>query len=69
MAERHILFFLPAAGLWGSCFPAPGVRKLAERIQPEYVTLEYITENREQLAEYLRQGMAALKNKKSLLIH
>ena len=45
-------------------FTAPGVRELVERIQPEYVTLEYITENREQLAEYLKQGMAALKNEK-----
>lgn len=38
-------------------FTAHGVRELVERIQPEYVTLEYITENREQLAEYLKQGM------------
>lgn len=45
-------------------FTAPGVRELVERIQPEYVTLEYITESREQLAEYLSQGMAALKNEK-----
>jgi len=43
-------------------FTAPGVRELMERIQPEYVTLEYITESREQLAEYLRQGMDALKS-------
>lgn len=48
-------------------FTAPGVRELVERIRPEYVTLEYITENREQLAEYLRQGMAALKNQKSFV--
>ena len=45
-------------------FTAPGVRELVERIQPEYVTPEYITESREQLAEYLSQGMAALKNEK-----
>ena len=45
-------------------FTAPGVRELVERIQPEYVTLEYITESREQLAVYLSQGMAALKNEK-----
>lgn len=48
-------------------FTAPGIRELVDRIHPEYVTLEYITENREQLAEYLRQGMVALKSEKILV--
>ena len=47
-------------------FTAPGVRELVERIHPEYVTLEYITENREQLAEYLRQGMTPFQKTKNI---
>ena len=37
-------------------FTDSGVRGLVERINPDYVTYEYITENREQLEEYLKMG-------------
>ena len=37
-------------------FTAPGVKGLVERIDPLYVTYEYITRNREELASYLEQG-------------
>ena len=37
-------------------FTDSGVRGLVERINPDYVTYEYITETREQLEEYLKMG-------------
>ena len=37
-------------------FTDSGVRGLVERINPDYVTYEYITENREQLEKYLKMG-------------
>ena len=37
-------------------FTATGVRELVERIDPLYVTYEYITRSREELAEYLEKG-------------
>ena len=44
-------------------FTAPGVTALVERIDPLYVTYEYITRNREELAEYLDIGNRALQRK------
>lgn len=41
-------------------FTDPGVRNLVKRIAPDYVTYEYITESREQLAEYMEKGRDAL---------
>ncbi|MCD8197069.1 MAG: TIM barrel protein [Lachnospiraceae bacterium] len=41
-------------------FTAPGVRELVERIKPDYLTLEYITRNREEHAKYLRAGTDAM---------
>ena len=40
-------------------FTAAGVKGLVERIEPMYVTYEYITRNREELAEYLERGRIA----------
>ena len=37
-------------------FTAAGVKGLVERIAPLYVTYEYITRSREELAEYLERG-------------
>ena len=37
-------------------FTAAGVKGLVERIDPLYVTYEYITRSREELAEYLERG-------------
>lgn len=37
-------------------FTAPGVRELVERIDPLYLTYEYITHNREELAHFLEAG-------------
>ena len=37
-------------------FTAAGVKGLVERIAPMYVTYEYITRSREELAEYLERG-------------
>ena len=37
-------------------FTVAGVKGLVERIAPLYVTYEYITRNREELAEYLESG-------------
>lgn len=37
-------------------FTAAGVKGLVERIDPLYVTYEYITRSREELAEYLEKG-------------
>ena len=37
-------------------FIAAGVKGLVERIAPLYVTYEYITRSREELAEYLESG-------------
>ena len=37
-------------------FTAVGVKELVERIEPMYVTYEYITRSREELAEYLDRG-------------
>ncbi|MCD8054630.1 MAG: sugar phosphate isomerase/epimerase [Lachnospiraceae bacterium] len=42
-------------------FTDPGVRGLVERIDPRYVTYEYITRDREEHARYLRAGTAALR--------
>ncbi len=44
-------------------FTAPGVTALVERIDPLYVTYEYITRSREELAEYLDIGNRALQRK------
>lgn len=42
-------------------FTEPGVKKLVERIAPMYVTYEYITNSREELARYLEAGSRALR--------
>lgn len=42
-------------------FAAPGVRELVGRIDPDYVTLEYITRSREEHAQFLKAGTDALK--------
>lgn len=42
-------------------FTAPGVRELVSRIDPDYVTLEYITRSREEHAQFLKAGTDALK--------
>ncbi len=41
-------------------FTAPGIGKFIERIDPLYLTYEYITRDREEHARYLRQGSQAL---------
>lgn len=41
-------------------FTCPGVRKLVERISPEYLTFEFITENRGQLRAFLQEQKEAL---------
>lgn len=41
-------------------FTDPDVAKLVERIHPAYLTLEYISRNKQEHLEYLRQGIAAL---------
>ena len=41
-------------------FTAPGVRKLIDRISPLYVTLEYITRDRKEHAQFLKEGTKAL---------
>lgn len=41
-------------------FAAPAVSQLISRINPLFVTLEYITRNRVELENYLRQGTEAL---------
>lgn len=43
-------------------FVANGVRELVQRIDPLYVTLEYISQNRKEHARLLRQGINALRN-------
>ena len=43
-------------------FVADGIRELVQRIDPLYVTLEYISQNREEHARLLRQGINALRN-------
>lgn len=43
-------------------FVADGVRELVRRIDPLYVTLEYISRDREEHARLLHQGMDALQN-------
>ena len=45
-------------------FTCAGVRQLVDRIDPRWVTLEYITSTREQLEDYLQQGASALGIKK-----
>lgn len=42
-------------------FTAAGVKGLVERIRPDYVTYEYITRSREELAEYLEKGRLDLR--------
>lgn len=42
-------------------FTEPGVKELVERIAPMYVTYEYITNSREELARYLEAGSRALR--------
>ncbi|MFR8073975.1 MAG: hypothetical protein ACLU6H_04555 [Lachnospiraceae bacterium] len=42
-------------------FVALGVRELVSRIDPDYVTLEYITRNRKEHAQFLKAGTDALK--------
>lgn len=37
-------------------FTEPGVKEMVERVDPEYVTYEYITSDKEQHAQYLREG-------------
>ena len=44
-------------------FTAPGVRELVDRIAPLYVTLEYITRNRKEHAQFLKEGTQALFGK------
>lgn len=41
-------------------FTCPGVRELIERIDPDYLTLEFITENLEQLKKFLAEQKRAL---------
>ena len=43
-------------------FVADGVHDLVKRIDPLYVTLEYISRNREEHTRMLRQGVNALMN-------
>ncbi len=43
-------------------FTCPGVRGLIDRISPEYLTFEFITENREQHGAFLREQNKALAN-------
>lgn len=40
---------------------ADGIKDLVSKIDPEYVTYEYITENREMLEQFLKQGSEALR--------
>lgn len=42
-------------------FTEPGVKELVEQIAPMYVTYEYITNSREELARYLEAGSRALR--------
>lgn len=42
-------------------FTCGGVKELVERISPEYLTFEFITENRRQHDEYLDRQLAILK--------
>lgn len=42
-------------------FTADGVKDLISKIDPEYVTYEYITENRKMLEQFLKQGSEALR--------
>lgn len=44
-------------------FTAPGVRDLAERIRPQYVTFEYISRSREELGAYLEAGSLPFRSK------
>lgn len=48
-------------------FTDPGVSGLLKRICPKYVTLEYITKNRQEHEEYLREGLKWVlpRNKKT----
>lgn len=41
-------------------FTGEGIQKLVERIDPEYVTFEFITENRAQHEAYLKEQLEAL---------
>lgn len=43
-------------------FTDPAVSGLVKRIRPSYLTLEYITRNKEEHMDYLKQGMDALKS-------
>lgn len=45
-------------------FTGEGIQALVDRIGPKYLTLEFITENRAQHEEYLRQQLKALGLKK-----
>lgn len=42
-------------------FAAPGVRELIDRISPMYVTLEYITRDRQEHADFLKAGTDSLR--------
>lgn len=46
-------------------FTDPAVRDLVRRIDPEYVTYEYITRGKEEHARYLKAGMEALLGKEN----
>ena len=41
-------------------FTCPGVKELLQRIDPEYVTFEFITEDLSQHRDFLRQQKQAL---------
>lgn len=41
-------------------FTVPGVKELVQKVDPEYVTYEYISRNREEHAAYLKAGSKAL---------
>ena len=61
-AERTWQMFLHAFAVDKHLpFTAPGVRKLLERIAPEYLTFEFITDNAKQHREYLDAQLQALK--------
>ena len=41
-------------------FTTPEIKQLIERISPSYLTYEYITTDKQQMAEYLQAGIRAL---------
>ncbi len=41
-------------------FTCPGVRELIDRISPEFLTFEYITESRDELGRFLKEQRSAL---------